>query len=74
MCICFFYINNNDKQKPRFVLYFNREENKERQTIPLSYFENNKEIIGGRDVSGGGTWLGLNKITKNISFLTNLKL
>ena len=33
MCICFFFINKTDANKPKFVLFFNREEYFERETL-----------------------------------------
>ena len=37
----------------------------------MSPWEEDENIIAGRDVKDGGTWFGFNKKTKNIAFLTN---
>ncbi len=41
MCITFFYINNSNLKKPKFIILFNREEFKERQTKPLDFLDEN---------------------------------
>lgn len=72
MCITFFYIapspNTNDL---KFLVAFNREENIKRPTLALNNFEEDPNIIGGRDMKEKGTWFGFNKKTMNIAFLTN---
>ena len=71
MCICFFCISRGTHDHFKFTLAFNREEFTQRATKPLGEFEEDKNIIGGRDLKEKGTWLAINKKTGNIAFLTN---
>lgn len=71
MCITFFFINREPHAKIKFALVHNREEDFARETSVLGEFEDDKNIFGGRDLKEGGTWLGINALTKNIAFVTN---
>lgn len=70
MCIVFFYFSSNES--PSYIL-FNRDSNRLRPTSQINYWLDDKNVVGGRDLVFQGTWLGLNKTTRNISFLTNLE-
>ena len=76
MCLTFFYINPfQNKDFPfKYIQAFNREEAYERNTDPLNFWEDDPNIIGGRDHKSKGTWLGINIKTGNIAFLTNLPI
>lgn len=53
MCITFFYIptsNTNEK----FILSFNRDENLRKKTSVLGFYEEDPNIVGGRDLEGKG--------------------
>ncbi|XP_039064544.1 transport and Golgi organization protein 2 homolog [Hibiscus syriacus] len=54
-----------------FVLLFNRDENHNRPTEPLIWWEGG-EILGGRDGQAGGTWLASSRDGR-IAFLTNFR-
>ncbi|WVZ86738.1 hypothetical protein U9M48_033475 [Paspalum notatum var. saurae] len=59
----------------RLLLLFNRDEYHSRPTQPAQWWaagENSKEILGGRDELGGGTWMGCTRDGK-IAFLTNVR-
>jgi len=71
MCITFFYISHDSSKPIKFFIAFNREENVSRPTLSLGEFAEDPNIIGGRDMRQKGTWLGYNKKTHNIAFLTN---
>ena len=71
MCITFFYISADSSSQIKFFVAFNREENVRRPTQPLDEFSEDPNILGGRDLKQKGTWLGFNKKTYNIAFLTN---
>lgn len=62
------------KTDPYFTLILagNRDEYYDRPTASLGYFKDNPSILGGRDLQGKGTWLG---ITRNgrIAALTNFR-
>ncbi|KAL4483807.1 hypothetical protein ABPG72_006182 [Tetrahymena utriculariae] len=69
MCITFFYIPKNQNEK--FILCFNRDEGMRKKTSILNYFEEDTNILAGRDLEGKGTWCGINKSTGIVAFLTN---
>ncbi|KAJ1272303.1 hypothetical protein BS78_06G192000 [Paspalum vaginatum] len=59
----------------RLLLLFNRDEYHSRPTQPAKWWaagENSKEILGGRDDLGGGTWMGCTRDGK-VAFLTNVR-
>ncbi len=70
MCLIFLSYKQN-KEYPLIVLA-NRDEFYKRPTQTAHYWENSPHILAGKDLDGGGTWMG---ITKNgyISMLTNYR-
>ena len=48
-------------KKYRLILSANRDEFFNRPTAPLNIWEDNPEIIGGRDLQQGGTWMAFNR-------------
>lgn len=54
MCLTLFYIPDNESKMP-FIMSFNRDESLTKQTSPLGYFEEDPNIIAGRDLEGRGT-------------------
>ena len=74
MCITFFLVNDSkDSSIPyKFILAFNRDEVIGRETLPLHAWSDDPNIIGGRDVHAGGTWIAVNVKTGNIALLTNV--
>ncbi|WP_245942471.1 NRDE family protein [Candidatus Colwellia aromaticivorans] len=69
MCILFFAI----KQHPKYpvIICANRDEFHERPTQPMHWWPKN-EVLAGKDLQAGGTWLGLNKQGR-FSALTNFR-
>jgi uncharacterized protein with NRDE domain len=45
----------------KFFFAFNRDERLDKKTKPINFFDEDSNIIGGRDLEGKGTWLGMNK-------------
>ncbi len=70
MCLIFLSYKQN-KEYPLIVLA-NRDEFYKRPTQSAHYWEENPNILAGKDLEGGGTWMG---ITKNgyMSMLTNYR-
>ncbi len=70
MCLLFF----SYKSTPGYqlVVAANRDEFLCRPTAPLAFLDEDKTILAGRDLQGGGTWLG---ITAQLKFaaLTNYR-
>lgn len=79
MCILFFAI----KQHPKYpvIICANRDEFHQRPTQSMHWWPNNNlltdglltsEVLAGKDLQAGGTWLGLNKQGR-FSALTNFR-
>jgi uncharacterized protein with NRDE domain len=70
MCLLFFAY----KMSPKFelVLAANRDEFLNRPTAPLRFLDSGEEILGGRDLRGGGTWLALSGDGK-VGAITNYR-
>ena len=62
-------------QHPRYrlILAANRDEFYARPTRTASFWEENPEIVGGKDLTGGGTWLGVSQ-KGNWAALTNYRV
>ncbi|KAK9070838.1 hypothetical protein SSX86_009406 [Deinandra increscens subsp. villosa] len=54
-----------------FLLLLNRDEYHDRPTEPLKWWEGGK-ILGGRDVTAGGTWLASSREGR-VAFVTNVR-
>ncbi|EIE20160.1 DUF833-domain-containing protein [Coccomyxa subellipsoidea C-169] len=55
-----------------FLLTFNRDEYYDRPTKEAHFWDDAPEILAGRDLKGGGTWLGITK-TGRFALLTNFR-
>ena len=56
----------------RLLLAANRDEFYERPTLPLAAWESRPEILAGRDLKGGGTWLGITR-SGRLAAVTNYR-
>ncbi len=70
MCLILFSLNQHPQYK--FILAANRDEFFNRPTKEAGYWRENKNIIGGRDLNSGGTWLGVTKTGRLIA-ITNYR-
>ena len=70
MCLLFFSYRTTPGY--RLVVAANRDEFFARPTAPLDFLDKEKTILAGRDLQGGGTWLG---ITAQLKFaaITNYR-
>lgn len=70
MCLLFFSYRTTPGY--RLVVAANRDEFLSRPTAPLDFIDERKTILAGRDLQGGGTWLG---ITAQLKFaaITNYR-
>lgn len=70
MCLVFLSVNNH----PRYNLIIagNRDEFYGRKTAAASYWKDHPEILGGRDLEAGGTWLAMATSGK-IGLVTNYR-
>ncbi len=70
MCLIVFSYKNTPHHK--LILAANRDEFLERPTVPLNYFDTEQTILAGKDLRGGGTWLGVNMAGK-VAAITNYR-
>jgi uncharacterized protein with NRDE domain len=72
MCLVAFAIGASDRWP--LVIAANRDEFLERPTLPLARWKtaSGQEIISGRDLRAGGTWMGITPAGR-IAFLTNVR-
>jgi len=59
MCLAFFGIEASKKYP--LIIAFNRDEDYDRPTASLDYWDDQSNILGGRDLLKGGTWAGVTK-------------
>ena len=70
MCLIFFSVDNHPVYK--MIVAGNRDEFYARKTASADYWPDHPQILGGRDLEAGGTWLAMNK-NGRISFITNFR-
>jgi uncharacterized protein with NRDE domain len=72
VCLVAFAIGASDRWP--LVIAANRDEFLERPTLPLARWQtaSGQEIISGRDLRGGGTWMGITPAGR-IAFFTNVR-
>jgi uncharacterized protein with NRDE domain len=70
MCLIFVAINYHPVYK--LVVAANRDEFYNRKTAAANYWADHPNVLGGRDLQAGGTWMAMTK-TGKISMLTNYR-
>jgi uncharacterized protein with NRDE domain len=70
MCLILFAYKAHPNYK--LVVAANRDEFYERPTLPVDFWEDHKNILAGRDLEAGGTWMGINNLG-NLCMLTNYR-
>jgi uncharacterized protein with NRDE domain len=70
MCLVLFAWK--DHPRYRLVLAANREEFHQRPTAAADFWDDHPDILAGRDLQAGGTWLGLTR-TGRIAAITNYR-
>ncbi len=70
MCLIFTAINYHPVYK--LIIAANRDEFYARKTAAANYWTDYPNVLGGRDLEAGGTWMGMTKGGK-ISMLTNYR-
>lgn len=71
MCTTFFKIFSKTS-KIKFVIGFNRDANLMKPTKECHFWNEDPNIVGGKDLCLNGSWMLINVKTGNIAFLTNL--
>ncbi len=59
--MCLILISYRKNPDYRLILAANRDEFYDRPTEPAAFWEDSPQILGGKDLKAGGTWLGINK-------------
>jgi uncharacterized protein with NRDE domain len=70
MCLIFVSLQNHSSYK--LIVAANRDEFYQRKTAAAGWWNDHPELLGGRDLEAGGTWLGMSKRGK-ISMITNYR-
>lgn len=70
MCTILFSYKSTPGYK--LIVAANRDEFLHRSTAPLAYWSDCKDVLAGRDLQAGGTWLGLNRKGR-IGGITNFR-
>lgn len=70
MCLIFLSLHQHPHYK--LIVAGNRDEFYERKTLPAGYWTDHPEMIGGRDLEAGGTWLAMTT-SGRISMITNYR-
>ena len=55
------------------LLLANRDEFFERPSAAMSFWEDQPEIVAGRDLRAGGTWLGFHRKNRRLAVITNVR-
>lgn len=70
MCLIFIGLKKHPEYK--LVVAANRDEFYNRKTATANYWDDHPQIVGGRDLEAGGSWLSMN-INGKISMITNFR-
>src|SRR5688572_5126844 len=70
MCLIFISLGNHPSFK--LIVAANRDEFHNRKTAAAGFWEDHPDILGGRDLEAGGTWLGMSRKGK-IAMITNYR-
>jgi uncharacterized protein with NRDE domain len=70
MCLILFSLNNHPNYK--LVIAANRDEFFERRTSAAGFWNDYPDLLGGRDLEAGGTWMGMTRQGK-IAMITNYR-
>ncbi|GBC64018.1 hypothetical protein DENIS_5018 [Desulfonema ishimotonii] len=70
MCLILFSYKTHSRY--RLILAANRDEFHNRPTAPLSFWKDAPALLAGRDLQGGGTWMGVTR-SGRFAALTNYR-
>jgi len=69
MCMVFFAAG--DPEVP-LMIAANRDEFYDRPTAPMTFWPDHPDLLAGRDIRAGGTWLGITRSAR-VAFITNYR-
>ena len=70
--MCLILFANKVHPKYKLILAANRDEFYKRRTRPAQWWEDKEDILAGKDLEGGGTWMGISK-SGRFAALTNYR-
>ncbi len=70
--MCFIVFNYKQHSRYKLIFCANRDEFYNRETVAMHFWPENDSVLAGKDVQGGGTWLGITK-TGKLAALTNFR-
>lgn len=70
--MCFIVLSYRQHPRYRLVLATNRDEFYARPTAPAAFWHDAPSVLAGRDLQGGGTWLGVTRAGR-MAALTNVR-
>lgn len=70
--MCILFIANKMRDDYPLIIAANRDEFYNRPTAPSSYWQSAPDVLAGRDLEAGGTWMGVTRNGK-IAALTNVR-
>ena len=70
MCLIFLSVQNHPRYK--LIIVANRDEFYQRRTSAAQWWQDQPDILGGRDLEAGGTWMGVSRVGK-IALVTNYR-
>ncbi|MFQ5568520.1 MAG: NRDE family protein [Rhodothermales bacterium] len=70
--MCFIALAYEQNARYRLVMATNRDEFYDRPTTAATFWDEAPDLLAGRDLKGGGTWLGVTK-TGRFAALTNFR-
>ena len=70
--MCLIFISLQEHPTYKLIVAGNRDEFYNRKTAAAGFWEDHPEILAGRDLQAGGTWMGISR-SGNVGMLTNYR-
>jgi uncharacterized protein with NRDE domain len=70
--VCLIFISLKEYSQYKLIVAANRDEFYNRKTAAADFWPDQPNILGGRDLEAGGTWLGISK-NGRVSMITNYR-
>jgi uncharacterized protein with NRDE domain len=70
--MCLILLSLNDHPEYKLIIAANRDEFYNRKTLSARFWVDHPQILGGRDLQAGGTWMAMNR-NGRISMVTNYR-
>jgi len=70
--MCFIVFSYKQHSRYKLIFCANRDEFYNRETVKMHFWPENNSVLAGKDIQGGGTWMGITKQGK-LAALTNFR-